>query len=134
MTPLPITKGSTTNKITAGTITAKAPNMGPTTRSRVAAGAARRAALVYSPVTGQRAGERTPSPPSGLSAPTVITSSPSGPGHEVADDFGGDADYVPLAQLDDLVLELDPAGTADGDVGLLLHFGEWPSTAVKPGA
>ena len=45
---------------------------------------------------------------------------PVRPGLERAHDVRGDADDVPRAEVDDLVVELDPARAADDDVGLLL--------------
>src|SRR5918995_1434050 len=45
-----------------------------------------------------------------------------GPRLDVAHRVLVEADRVPLAQLDDLVLDLDPCGTANDDVDLLLPF------------
>jgi hypothetical protein len=45
-----------------------------------------------------------------------------GTGVEGADDLGGNAHDVPLAQLDRLVVELDATGAGNDDVGLLLDL------------
>src|ERR1700720_560793 len=44
------------------------------------------------------------------------------PGVEAAHDRGADADHIPSAQLERVVVELDSAGAANDDVGLLLRL------------
>ena len=46
---------------------------------------------------------------------------PSGPASKARVTVGATRSDVPLAQLDDLVVELDAAGAGDHDVGLLLR-------------
>ena len=50
----------------------------------------------------------------------AITSRPSAPGLEGADDLGRDPQDVPLGELDELAVEQRAAAPGDDDVGLLL--------------
>src|SRR5436305_7204876 len=58
----------------------------------------------------------------GLGAADGDDLEPIGTSLESAHDVRSDAHDVPLAQLDRLIVELDPPRAADHDVGLLLHL------------
>jgi hypothetical protein len=52
---------------------------------------------------------------------------------EAAHDRRSDPDAAPALEIDHLVVEGDPAGAADDDVGLLRSRWRWPYGARNPG-